>query len=126
MLSGDLDPGKVGAAEALWFARPGLQQSVLRRLRRGRVSIGAELDLHGMIVAQAHRAVDTFITEAQQNDIRGIRIIHGKGSGSLHQHPVLKNKVDHWLRHCDRVLAFTSARPEDGGTGAVYVLLKRQ
>ncbi len=51
--------------------------------------------------------------------------MHGKGHGSLHKLPVLKTKVQGWLRQRDEVLAFCSARPVDGGTGAVYVLLKK-
>ena len=125
MVSDGFEPTEREAGEELWFAHPGLQQSVLRKLRRGRVTIGAELDLHGMIVAEAHQAVGGFIREAQQRNIRCVRIIHGKGHGSLHRYPVLKTKVDHWLRQCDGVLAFSSARPADGGAGALYVLLKR-
>ena len=125
MVSDGFEPTEREAGEQLWFAHPGLQQSVLRKLRRGRVTIGAELDLHGMIVAEAHQAVGGFIREAQQRNIRCVRIIHGKGHGSLHRYPVLKTKVDHWLRQCDGVLAFSSARPADGGAGALYVLLKR-
>jgi DNA-nicking Smr family endonuclease len=55
-----------------------------------------------------------------------VRIIHGKGNGSRHRGPVLKQKINHWLRQRDEVLAFCSARPMDGGTGAIYVLLRRK
>ncbi|NIW87182.1 MAG: DNA mismatch repair protein MutS, partial [Gammaproteobacteria bacterium] len=57
--------------------------------------------------------------------LRCVRVVHGKGHGSLHKLPVLKTKVQGWLRQRDEVLAFCSARPVDGGTGAVYVLLKK-
>ena len=124
MLSGDFELSELETGDELWFARPGLQHQVLRKLRRGRTSVGAELDLHGMIVAEAHQAVDGFIRRVREANIRCVRIIHGKGNGSLHQRPILKGKVDVWLRRRDEVLAFASARPEDGGTGAVYVLLK--
>ena len=112
-------------AERLWFARPGLQDRVLRKLRRGHLQPEAELDLHGLIVVEAHQAVDELIQEARQREIRCVRIIHGKGNRSMSQQPVLKGNVDRWLRSRDEVLAFSSAPREQGGSGAVLVLLKR-
>jgi len=111
--------------EELLFARPGLQHRLLRKLRRGQFSIGAELDLHGMNVARAREALAEFLRECRLRNVRGVRIIHGKGRGSRGGRPVLKNQVDRWLRMRDEVVAFCSARPVDGGTGAVYVLLKK-
>ena len=111
-------------ADRLWFARPGLQDRVLRKLRRGRLLPEAELDLHGLIVAEALGAVDALIQEALARDVRCVRIIHGKGNRSMSQQPVLKGNVDRWLRSRDEVLAFSSAPPEQGGTGAVLVLLR--
>jgi len=113
-------------AERLWFARTGLQDRVLRKLRRGHLRPEAELDLHGMIVAEAHQAVDELIQEALVREVRCVRIIHGKGNRSLSQQPVLKGNLDRWLRSRDEVLAFSSAPREQGGTGAVLVLLRRQ
>lgn len=111
--------------EELLHWRPGLQHQVLRKLRRGHYSIGAELDLHGYTVAEARQALGAFLEHCLRENIRCVRIIHGKGNGSLNRLPVLKGKVNHWLRQRDEVLAFASARPADGGTGALYVLLKR-
>jgi DNA-nicking Smr family endonuclease len=113
-------------AERLWFARSGLQESLLRKLRRGRLPPEAELDLHGMFVAEAHQAVDELIQEALAREVRCVRIIHGKGNRSQAQQPVLKGNVDRWLRARDEVLAFASAPAEQGGSGAVLVLLKRR
>jgi DNA-nicking Smr family endonuclease len=109
----------------LWFHRPGLQHLLLRKLRRGRLPVGAELDLHGMIVAEARVAVDRFLVEAGEFGSRCERIIHGKGKLAAERRPVLKGLLNRWLRERDEVLAFSSARPEDGGTGAVHVLLRR-
>ncbi|MBT6272579.1 MAG: DNA mismatch repair protein MutS [Chromatiales bacterium] len=109
--------------EELWFARPGLRVRLLRRLRRGQFAIGSELDLHGLTAPEAHAALSEFLTDCRARGIRGVRIIHGKGLGSPGGRPVLKGKIDRWLRHRDDVFAFCSARPVDGGTGAVYVLL---
>lgn len=125
MLSDCIEPWEQETGEELMFARNGLQHSVLRKLRRGQYAVGAELDLHGMTVAEARQALAEFLHASRFRDLRCVRIIHGKGNGSLHKQPILKGKVNHWLRQWDEVLAFASARPVDGGTGALYVLLKR-
>ena len=109
----------------LSFSRAGLQNNVLRRLRRGQYSVEGELDLHGLTREQARHALAAFLWEMERRQARCVRIIHGKGRRSTEQSAVLKRHVDGWLRQHDRVLAFCSARREDGGTGAVYVLLKR-
>lgn len=125
MLSDPIDPAELETGDELSFARTGLQHNVLRKLRRGQFSIEAELDLHRMTSEQARQAVAVFLPQMSRSGKRCIRIIHGKGHGSINKMPVLKNKLNHWLRQRDEVLAFCSARPVDGGTGAVYVLLKR-
>ena len=126
MLSDPDDPALVETGEELLFARPGLQHGIMRKLRRGQYAIGAELDLHGMTTAEARLALAAFLLHCRERDIRCVRVIHGKGNRSAQCRPVLKGKVNHWLRQRDEVLAFCSARPVDGGTGAVYVLLKRR
>lgn len=125
LLSDDFMPIDVETGEELFHTRPGLQQAVVRKLRRGQYAIEAELDLHGCTVATAREVLNTFIEDAQTWDKRCVRIIHGKGKSSEGKLPVLKGKVNSWLRQKDAVLAFCSALPRDGGTGAVYVLLKR-
>jgi len=125
MFSDEYTIEDVETGEELYFARHGLQQKLLKQLRRGQLSITAELDLHGMIVYEARIALSQFLKDCQKHGERCVRIIHGKGHGSRQKLPVLKNKVNHWLQQRDEILAFCSARPVDGGTGAVYVLLKR-
>jgi DNA-nicking Smr family endonuclease len=124
-LSDDFDPADFETGDELLFARPGLQHGVLRKLRRGQFSVGAALDLHGMTVPVARIALQEFLHDSRARNVRCVRIIHGKGLGSKHRGPVLKGKVNRWLSQRDEVLAFCSARRSDGGTGAVYVLLKR-
>jgi DNA-nicking Smr family endonuclease len=124
MFSDHLDPAELETGDELLYLRPGLQQSLLRKLRRGHYSVGAELDLHGRTSDEARADITGFLRECRHLHLRCVRIIHGKGHGSRHKLPVLKNKVNAWLRQRDEVLAFCSARPVDGGTGAVYVLLK--
>lgn len=126
MFSDDLDPTELETGEELYFCRPGLQHSLLRKLKRGQFSVFAELDLHGLTSDQAREALAAFLRECRAKYIQCVRIIHGKGNGSPHRRPVLKGKVNHWLQQREEVLAFCSARPVDGGTGAVYVLLKRK
>ena len=124
LLSDDFLPD-VETGEELLFVRPGLQQRVLRKFRRGQYAIEGELDLHGRTATEARELLAAFLREACSRGKRCVRIIHGKGLGSAGKLPVLKVKVNTWLRQKNEVLAYCSARPQDGGTGAVYVLLKR-
>ena len=94
------------------------------RLQRGAWHVGAELDLHGLRADEAKLAIVRFLAHAQDRGLRCVRIIHGKGLRSKGDGPVLKQRLDGWLRRRDDVLAFCSAKREHGGTGAAYVLLK--
>jgi DNA-nicking Smr family endonuclease len=105
------------------FHRPQVQPAVLRRLRRGEYRVEREIDLHGLTATEARHALRTFLIEALERRVRCVRIIHGKGLRSGHRGPVLKSTVSGVLRRTGAVLAYVSARPVDGGTGAVYVLL---
>lgn len=125
MMSDPMSLDELETGEELLFSRPGIQTNVVRKLRRGQYSIEAELDLHRMTSDQARQAVAQFLPEMLKYDKRCVRIVHGKGHGSHNKIPILKNKVNHWLRQRDEVLAFCSARPVDGGTGAIYVLLRK-
>jgi DNA-nicking Smr family endonuclease len=106
------------------FVRPGIQQFALRRLRRSHIADTAMLDLHGCNTAEARKALAEFILQSQLEGKKTIRVIHGKGHGSAGSQPVLKAKVRQWLKEFPAVLAYCSARPENGGAGAVDVLLK--
>jgi DNA-nicking Smr family endonuclease len=108
----------------LLFSRPGVQRRVLADLQRGDIEVDLELDLHGLTVAYAQQLLDDFLTECARRRVRCARIIHGKGYRSTEGQPVLKRKVNYWLRLYEQVLAFCSATRRDGSTGAVYVLLR--
>jgi DNA-nicking Smr family endonuclease len=112
------------SGDTLSYRAPGIQESVLRRLRRGHFRVEQELDLHGLNRERARDAVAQFLVLCRDRNLRCVRVIHGKGNGSPNSGPVLKTLVESWLRRCRDVLAFCSARPVDGGTGAVYVLLR--
>jgi DNA-nicking Smr family endonuclease len=125
MLHGDFDPSELETGEEIVFSQPGLQSTVVRKLRRGQITCEARLDLHGMTVPIAKEALVAFLRSCRLDSKRCVIVIHGKGNGSVQRRPVLKGKVNAWLQRRSEVLAFCSARPVDGGTGAVYVLLKR-
>lgn len=112
--------------EELLFVRPGVQHRLIKELQRGRIPPTDCLDLHGLRVKQARSAIARFLNQARARRLRCIRIIHGKGRGSPESQPILKQKTNQWLRQPREVLAFCSAPPFDGGTGATYVLLSRK
>jgi DNA-nicking Smr family endonuclease len=117
------DPSILDTGEEIHFRRHGVREETLRRLRRGQFSVEAEVDLHGFGRHAAHEALRAFIGSSVARGLSCVRVIHGKGRGSGPRGPVLKHVVNHWLRRMDDVIAFASARPVDGGTGAAYVLL---
>ncbi len=119
-------PEIVNAEDSLSFARIGIQHKVLKRLKQGKVSIQAELDLHGMTSLEAESALQQFLQYCLEHNYRIVRIIHGKGYGAKSATPKLKNKVNLWLQELACVLAFCSAPRHDGGTGSVYVILKKE
>ena len=122
-LRGDrADPALTGGDE-LVFHRAGVRQSVLRKLRRGDYRVQGEIDLHGLTIAEARQALREFLSHALVCHWRCVRIVHGKGLRSGSRGPKLKGLVASVLRRLDPVVAYVSARPVDGGSGAVYVLL---
>lgn len=122
-LQAEADPALLETGDELSFRREHVPHRVLLKLRRGQYAVVAETDLHGMNAIQARHALAEFIKEAVQHGYGCVRVVHGKGRRSGPRGPVLKNVVNLWLRKCAAVSAFGSARPMDGGSGAVYVLL---
>ncbi len=115
---------KLSNEDKINFLTPGMQKNVLRKLRKGQYGVDADLDLHGLTSQQAHQQLTRFLHDCVEYGCRCVHIIHGKGYRSENYHPVLKNDVNVWLRQHKDVLAFCSTPPRDGGTGAVYVLLR--
>jgi DNA-nicking Smr family endonuclease len=116
----------VEADERLLFERPGLQHKTWKKLRKGRFPVEARLDLHGCTVERAGQRLHHFIRSCHDQGKRSVIIVHGRGHRSAGSKPVLKAQVNHWLRNEALVLAFCSAQICDGGTGALYVLLKNR
>ncbi|MBI3284845.1 MAG: Smr/MutS family protein [Burkholderiales bacterium] len=108
----------------LSYTRPGIGSDVVKKLRKGHWVIQAQLDLHGLRRDQARDSLGEFLRRCVRNGTRCVRIIHGKGLGSVNKEPVLKHKVRNWLIQKDEVLAFSQATAADGGSGALIVLLK--
>jgi len=125
LLDSEYDQNLLGRGDELLFSRPSIQKQTLRKLRRGQFHIEKELDLHGLTVEMARTALSEFLADCHMHSRRCVQIIHGKGIGSANKQPIIKNKVNNWLRQRDDVLAFCSALQTDGGTGAIYLLLKR-
>lgn len=110
--------------ESLAFRRPELGPDVLRKLRRGVWALQGQVDLHGLRSEEARLALGRFLRDAQVRGWRCVRVVHGKGLGSPGRVPVIKDKVKRWLVQSDRVLAFVQARGDEGGAGALVVLLQ--
>jgi DNA-nicking Smr family endonuclease len=124
LLDMDFDPAVLEVGEELDYLRDGYPPKLLRQLKRGQFSVQDDLDLHQMNAAAAQSSIVIFLAEAKQHGLRCVRIVHGKGLRSKSTGPVLKGLADRMLRRRDDVVAFASARPSQGGTGAVIVLLK--
>ncbi len=124
-LEADVDEIETGAGQALRFHRASVGRRTMRKLGRGNFAVQAEIDLHGMTVPEAKAQLREFINESVNRGHTCVRVVHGKGLGSGQRGPVLKGKVNNWLRRWNEVLAFVSTRQVHGGTGAVYVLLRK-
>jgi len=125
LLSSAIDPAAHEIGEELLYLREGHPPTLLKRLRRGHFSVGDEIDLHQMDERTARATLDEFLADCKRRDVRCVRIVHGKGLRSGSAGPVLKRMTDRVLRRRADVLAFASARPAQGGTGATVVLLRR-
>jgi len=106
------------ADEDLFFARTGLQHKTIKKLRQGKMPILASLDLHGLTIPQANATLQEFLVKCQQKELHKVLLIHGKGSA------IIKSAINTWLRNYPHTLAFCSAKPKDGGPGAIYLLLR--
>ncbi len=115
---------EIETGEELLYLRDGHSPDILSKLRRGHWVIQAKIDLHGLISDEARLYVSSFISDCKKRGIRCVRIVHGKGLGSRNREPILKHKLRGWLMQKDEVIAYAEAKKQDGGSGAVIVLLK--
>ncbi|MCX7117498.1 MAG: Smr/MutS family protein [Legionellales bacterium] len=114
---------KVSADAILNHHNPSMPKKRLTQFKKGLIPWEGRLDLHGLRVDAARESLCDFIAYHFKISTRCLLIIHGKGQDS--EAPILKNHINHWLQQSPEVLAFHSALPKDGGSGALYVLLKR-
>ena len=126
-LLSDREAEPLDAWYVLEFKRPGVQNGVYRKLRQGRYEQEARLDLHRMTVAVARRELFAFLEQCHELGLRSVLLIHGKGERKAERErsAVLKGHVNVWLQEVPMVQAYHSAQPQHGGTGAVYVLLRK-
>ncbi|WP_341325343.1 Smr/MutS family protein [Methylotuvimicrobium sp. KM2] len=110
--------------DSLSFLSPGLQKNVLRKMRKGHYGLDAEIDLHGLSSHEAKKQLLRFLHSCVEEGFRCVCIVHGKGYRSPDNLPILKNSLNLWLRQHRDVQAFCSAPHREGGTGAVFVLLR--
>jgi len=124
LLTHGFDLIELESGEELRHAQNGVSERTVKQLKRGQFAIQSTLDLHGFNVEQARAELLGFIKGASDRRLRCVRIIHGKGRGGKDGEAVLKRLTDTLLRRMNLVLAFVSAPAHDGGTGAIYALLR--
>ena len=115
----------VAAEDELMWRRDGVQESQVRKLKLGQIAFEGSLDLHGMSVEKARETLWAFFDEATRLEVRCVRVTHGKAARIDGKRPMIKSHVNTWLRQHPQVLGFASCQARHGGTGAVYVMLKR-
>jgi DNA-nicking Smr family endonuclease len=128
LVMGDAPFDLIDSDEFIEGSVHGLDPRVVRRLRRGEFAVQGHVDLHGMTREEAKAALFAFLSHSRQAGKRCVLVVHGRGLHSKDQVPVLKDALKRWMataRFAEHVLAFATARPHDGGAGAVYVLLRR-
>ena len=123
-LSDEYSSREIDSDENASYLRGGHSPDIVKKLKKGYWTIQGTIDLHGLVSEEAKEYVVNFIQECKKKKVRCIRIIHGKGYGSINKEPVLKKKVRNWLCQKDEVIAFAEAPKHDGGSGVVIVLLK--
>ena len=110
--------------DVLAYKKDGVQEGVYRKFRLGKYDLEARLDLHRKTVEHARKDVFRFIEDCMKYDLRTVIIVHGKGEKEATP-ALLKSWVNKWLPEIDEVLAYHSAQQQHGGSGAVYVMLKK-
>jgi len=113
------------SSDLLEYRRDGVQHGVYKNLRMGRYDIEARLDLHRLTVDEARREVFQFLRDCFAYELRTVLVLHGKGDRNPNKIAILKSHLSVWLPQIDEVMAFHSAQPRHGGTGAVYIMLKK-
>jgi DNA-nicking Smr family endonuclease len=107
----------------------GFERKLLEKLKKGEFPVQDYVDLHGLTKQEAELRIRDFLLQSHRVGLRCVLVVHGRGLNSENQIPVLKERLPAWLSRGPVkkiVLAFSTARPYDGGTGAIYVLLRKR
>lgn len=110
--------------DLLAYKKEGVQEGVFKKLRLGHYELQSSLDLHGQSLRQARASLLQFLQDCQRAEVRSVLIRHGRGEHATPK-ALLKSHVSHWLQQWPEVLAFHSAQRQHGGTGALYLLLRK-
>lgn len=128
LVAGSIDMDFTFSDEYMEGSISGVNRSIMKKLKKGKLPIQAHIDLHGLIKNDAEAVVRRFLINSHQRGLRCVLIVHGRGLNSPDSIPVLKERLPVWLNRGPArkiVMAFSSAQPYDGGTGAIYVLLRK-
>ncbi len=128
LVEGSIDMDITFSDEYVEGSIPGVSKNMIRKLKRGKIPVQDHIDLHGYTKKDAEDLVRRFLMDSQRKGYRCVLIVHGRGLNSLDSIPILKERLPVWLNRGPVrkiVMAFSSAKPYDGGTGALYVLLRR-
>ena len=128
LVAGSIDMDFTFSDEYIEGSISGVSRSIMKKLKRGKLPIQAHMDLHGLTKNDAEAAVRRFLINSYNRGLRCVLIVHGRGLNSPDSIPVLKERLPVWLNRGQArkiVMAFSSAQPYDGGTGAIYVLLRK-
>ena len=129
LINGDYELDITFSDEYMQGSVRGLDRKTMRRLKRGEFPVKDYIDLHGLTKQEAEEKVKDFLVHSHKMGHRCVLIVHGRGLNSPDSFPVLKEGLPVWLNRGPAkkiVLAFATARPYDGGTGAIYVLLRKR
>lgn len=116
----------VGSDQVLLFASQGVQLKLMKRLQKGHLPWEQGIDLHGLSIDEARNQLSHFVRSCFHQQCQTLLVVHGKAYSQSGSMPLIKSYANDWLRQMPEVLAFSSAQAKDGGTGAVYVLIKRK
>ncbi|MDR1499011.1 MAG: Smr/MutS family protein [Rickettsiales bacterium] len=107
----------------------GIDRKTDKKLKSGKINIDLKIDFHGLTLEKAFDILLKSVERAYDNGLRCILVITGKGKGTQINNNSIKSMIEVWMQHpniSSRVIKYTDALPCDGGTGALYVLLKRK
>jgi len=128
LVDGSIEMDITFSDEYLEGAISGVTRNIMKRLKRGEIPVQDYLDLHGLTQKDAETRVREFLVRSHGRGLQCVLIVHGRGLNSPDSIPVLKERLPVWMNRGPArkiVMAFASARPYDGGTGAIYVLIRR-